>query len=307
MKREAIGHSKMRRLCIYLDIPLWQAVGLLETLWLLTARETPTGAIGRLTNEDIAVGLDYRGNADAMVDALVRAKWLDESPEYRLVVHDWFDHSDDTTHAKLARARQFFADGRAPKFTKLTRSEREAADVWYAGNERILVPPSRIPEEPTGTPTAESGTLPCLALPEPSLALPSPTLPEPFARGRGPVAPMKPSPVTSPDWFEFRETAESAGIGGSSLDWDETWMLWRQLDPNQRQRATDGVRARAGGDDPALKSLPHNYIARRMWERPIRAPSGQSPGIQGGNDAVERAKAIARQRAERGGAINGRR
>jgi hypothetical protein len=44
MKREAVYHSKMRRLCRRLDIPQWQGVGLLESIWHLTARETDLDA-----------------------------------------------------------------------------------------------------------------------------------------------------------------------------------------------------------------------------------------------------------------------
>ena len=39
MKREALTHTKMHRLCRRLGLPLWQAVGLLESLFHLTARE----------------------------------------------------------------------------------------------------------------------------------------------------------------------------------------------------------------------------------------------------------------------------
>jgi len=62
MKREALNHTKMKRLCRRLNLPLWQGVGILETLWQLTAKQAPRGDIGRLSNEDIAIGLDYREN-----------------------------------------------------------------------------------------------------------------------------------------------------------------------------------------------------------------------------------------------------
>jgi len=60
MKREAVGHTKMKRLCRRMDIPLWQAVGIMEMLWQVTAREAPRGDIGKLSDEDIALALDYR-------------------------------------------------------------------------------------------------------------------------------------------------------------------------------------------------------------------------------------------------------
>ena len=93
MKREAVGHTKIKRLCRRLDIPLWQAVGLLESL--------------------IALGIDYRGDETAMVEALVATGWLDRDPVERFVIHDWADHADDAVHMRLARARLFFVGGRA--------------------------------------------------------------------------------------------------------------------------------------------------------------------------------------------------
>ena len=70
MKREAIAHTKMKRLCRRMDLPLWQAMGLLEAIWHLAARETPRGDIGRLSDEDIALGIDYRGDESKMIEVI---------------------------------------------------------------------------------------------------------------------------------------------------------------------------------------------------------------------------------------------
>ncbi len=131
MKREAITHTKMKRLCRRFDIPLWQGVGLLETLWHLTARETPRGNIGKLSDEDIALALDYRGDESKLIDALVETGWLDHHPTHRLIVHDWSEHADDAVHMRLARMRQFFADGRSPKITRLAGEERRSAQAFF--------------------------------------------------------------------------------------------------------------------------------------------------------------------------------
>src|SRR5690348_9760858 len=104
MKREAITHTKMKRLCRRLDLPLWQAVGLLESIWHLTAREAPRGDIGKLSDEDITLGIDYRGDESKLIDALIGSGWLDRDPVGRLAVHDWADHADDAVHMRLARA-----------------------------------------------------------------------------------------------------------------------------------------------------------------------------------------------------------
>lgn len=136
MKREALNHSKMKRLCRRLGIPRWQAVGLLESIWALAAMETPRGDIGKLSNEDIADAIEYEGDAGQMIDGLVAARWLDPHPEFRLVVHDWFDHADDAVHMKLARARLAFWDGSPPKLTRLSMKERAAVEQHFASSKK---------------------------------------------------------------------------------------------------------------------------------------------------------------------------
>lgn len=131
MKREAITHTKTKRLCRRLDLPTWQAVGLLDSIWHLAARQTPRGDLGKLSDEDIALGIDYRGDAAAMLLALAETRWIDAHPEHRYVIHDWPDHCEDSVHMRLARARQFFADGRQPKLTRLPGKEKEAAETFY--------------------------------------------------------------------------------------------------------------------------------------------------------------------------------
>jgi hypothetical protein len=112
VKRDAPSSTKMKRLCRLLDIPLHQAVGLLELLWHLTAREAPRGNIGKLSNETIALALDYRGDEDRLVDAWIRTGWLDEDREYRLIVHDWHEHADEAVKKRLTRSGQSFVSAR---------------------------------------------------------------------------------------------------------------------------------------------------------------------------------------------------
>ena len=153
----------MKRLCRKMDIPLWQAVGILEMLWQVTAREAPRGDIGKLSDEDIALGLDYRGDEGALIGCLVDCGWIDRVPEFRLVIHDWQDHCDDSVHMKLARAQQYFVGGEIPKIARLGGSERKQAQEFYNrahGN---------------GDPCAHSA----LAVREPRLAPPCPALPFP--------------------------------------------------------------------------------------------------------------------------------
>jgi hypothetical protein len=230
MKREAITHTKMKRICRRLDLPSWQGVGLLESLWQLTARETPRGNIGKLSDEDIALGIDYRGDEKKMLNALVDSGWLDRDSVERLIVHDWAEHADDAVHMRIARLREFFVGGHPPKLSRLPSEDRKLAQAFYAENAQTPDPCAGTPHaKPPSVRTASAqNTDPC-ALPEPRQ---SPVPPEPLSRkdsgglkgpsaARGPtvVAPRKPSseqngpsPATSPPlgalrngFEEFRE------------------------------------------------------------------------------------------------------
>jgi hypothetical protein len=125
MKREAASSSKMKKLCRKLNIRTYAAIGILESLWHLTAREAPQGDIGKLSDEDIALSIDWEGNELQLIEALVDSKWVDRSDQLRLIVHDWHEHSDDSLDMKLARAGKLYANGAYPRMSKISKKERD--------------------------------------------------------------------------------------------------------------------------------------------------------------------------------------
>lgn len=125
MKREAHGHTKMKRLCKRLSLPLWGGVGIMESLWALTAKEAPQGDVGKLSNEDIALGIDWDRDPKELIDALTFARWIDPSQAHRLVIHDWHEHSDDALDMKLARSGKRYATGFIPRMNKLSKKDRD--------------------------------------------------------------------------------------------------------------------------------------------------------------------------------------
>ncbi len=162
MKREATSSTKMKKLSRRLKMPLYACVGLMELLWHLTAREAPQGDIGKLSNESIAIGIDYDGDQDVLIDVLLECGWLDESDEHRLVIHDWSEHSDDTVDNKLARAGKCYADGMMPRMRKLSNKERDLlcgkfgwsadGELQNAFSEHEKPLPGVVPEPVTSTP-----------------------------------------------------------------------------------------------------------------------------------------------------------
>ncbi len=103
MKRGAPTHPKVYDLAARMNIPHALAVGYLELLWHFTARYAPQGDVGRHSDDSIAKACLYQGPASRLVSAMCASGWLEVSPRYRLVVHDWHEHADDVTKKSLAR------------------------------------------------------------------------------------------------------------------------------------------------------------------------------------------------------------
>ena len=175
MKRQALWHSKMRKLCRRLDVPEYVGVGILESLWHLTAREAPLGDIGKLTDQEIALAIDYRLDAGELVEALVDARWLDRSPAFRLVIHDWHDHADDTIRRYVSRKGLTFASlanlvatcpdksGQIP-----TRPDKSRLPVPVPVPEPVPEPaPPRVARSARGVSDGTTARPPTPTLPEP--------------------------------------------------------------------------------------------------------------------------------------------
>lgn len=126
-------------------------IGLLEKMWLEVAKNCPAGDIGKFTNEEIAILLEWDGDPDLLVSALTATGWLDESEPHRLVVHDWADHCPKYVKANLVKHGKQFARRASP---------------GESPNERM--------EPPIG---ASSGRLPDDPPSKPSLTKPNPTQP----------------------------------------------------------------------------------------------------------------------------------
>ncbi len=112
MKSAVLTNIKLSRLQRRLKLRKWEAVGVLEMLWQVTAMNAPAGDIGKFSDEDIAVQLDWAGDERELVTALIESGWIDRNDDHRLVVHDWADHAPNWIRASLKRhGRDFAAPG----------------------------------------------------------------------------------------------------------------------------------------------------------------------------------------------------
>jgi len=130
MKRGVTHSKKIELLMAILNIPRYQAVGILEMLWHVTDQKRFHGDIGTMSNREIAKQLGWAGDPDALIEALVESRWLDESGPHRLLIHDWPEHCDAAVHMKIARRKEWFADGTQPKLL-LPKKELAEARAFY--------------------------------------------------------------------------------------------------------------------------------------------------------------------------------
>ncbi len=101
MKRETLRHPKTLDLAARLGVDRPTALGILTLLWDFTAEIAIQGDVGKWPNGAIARACDYMGDHDAFIRNLIDARWLDEHPEHRLIIHDWPDHCERWVKAKL--------------------------------------------------------------------------------------------------------------------------------------------------------------------------------------------------------------
>jgi hypothetical protein len=130
--RGTLTHRKIRTLARLLDISPCFALGIVESLWHVTAEQAPSGNIGRMSDEDLAMEMFYDADAKKLVLALIGAKLLDTHPTHRLVVHDWHLHADDATDNKIARQKERYASGEVPRMKRLSKNERDQLIAHYA-------------------------------------------------------------------------------------------------------------------------------------------------------------------------------
>lgn len=231
MKSGATDHPKMNELADWIDTitegslrrlgvdPLSVAIGAMEQLWQWCAKYTPAGDVGRYSDARIAQAAGWSGDATAFVQALVRVGWLDADPEHRLLIHDWSEHCEDSVHARLARKREWFADGTRPSLAKLSSDEKAEAKRWFDSDAKAV---------------AASGARRRPSAPGGGLPVPLP-LPKPLgdnrlvSNGRSPLPPT--APVEAETEKANRRDAVSAGVQGDQPGEDSAEVVQSQGNP----------------------------------------------------------------------------
>jgi hypothetical protein len=112
-------HRKTFELAARLDLDETYAAAHLIRLWTWALDNAPNGDLSSLSARALAFGAGWRGDADALVGALVGSGWLD--PDLR--IHDWQDYA-----GRLLARRQAQADRmQRSRANHVTRTSGESA------------------------------------------------------------------------------------------------------------------------------------------------------------------------------------
>lgn len=105
MIADCISHPKLAALQRALSIPRYQAVGILESVWLLAAKFADDGNLSKFTPDDIAAFVEWQGQSSDLIAALVACRWLDRVGE-SLHIHDWDEHCPHYIHDRRRKQEQ---------------------------------------------------------------------------------------------------------------------------------------------------------------------------------------------------------
>jgi hypothetical protein len=225
------GHRKRKKLSFLLGE---EATGYLIDLWIGTAMNHPTGTLKGMTEIDIALEADWKGDPNIFVGALLECNLLKKTKNGTFQLHDWEEHQQYVIHAPERK-----------------KKARKAAEKKW--EKRKSVATTGVTGDATSIPVAMPVAMPGAMLdsnfsnapspsPSPSPApapAPSPS-PEPRTLGQKIIAASPPDaacaePEMSPEKYDATPTEREAlhvlstAKGGYSYDYDKDLAQIRKL------------------------------------------------------------------------------
>ena len=261
------------------------AIGHLELLWHFTAEFSPQGDIGRYGDDQIEGACEWYGRRGRLIQALTTSGWVDISDQYRLIVHDWKDHADESVRKRLTRGGLWFVD-----VTSKVTGHRQ--------NKVSSVP--------------DNGSLPepCLARAMPEPEPNTPATPEFTLTPKEPNAETPPdqprvvrSALPSPDWFSqwwkiywppkhARAAAESAFRKKV-----RTESRFQRVMAATREQAPEML-----SREPSKRPYGATWLNGERWEdEPAAAPVNGTPPPGARPSSTDAVRALALRNLERTG------
>ena len=100
----------MKALARELGISRHEAAGIMNDVWEWAGEYVTDGAVGRHTNGGIADGIEYQGDPDALIKALIATGWINECEKHRLQLHNWPTGCEQWVKKRIQRGGNLFTD-----------------------------------------------------------------------------------------------------------------------------------------------------------------------------------------------------
>lgn len=118
--RTLLEHPKLRRAARALGVPRVHLIGHLHALWWWAMAYAPDGNLDGLCADDIADAMEWEGDPEMLVDALVGcgigdgAGFLERDAAGNLAIHDWGEYGGKAVERRARDAQRKRAERRQP-------------------------------------------------------------------------------------------------------------------------------------------------------------------------------------------------
>lgn len=146
--QEVGRHPKTKKLARLLGISIPTAVGHLHFLWWWALDFAQDGVLDKFDAEDIAEAMEWKGDEQALLDALMEAEYVDVT-DHGLVIHDWAEYAGKLLERRAkdrARKRAAAEEAGVPK----TFRRKSAGSPQEVAKNRTE---SFVTNQPTNQPT----------------------------------------------------------------------------------------------------------------------------------------------------------
>lgn len=151
--QEVGRHPKTKKLARLLGISIPTAVGHLHFLWWWALDFAQDGVLDKFDAEDIAEAMEWKGDEQALLDALIEAEYIDVT-DHGLVIHDWAEYAGKLLERRAkdrARKRAAAEEAGVPK----TFRRKSAGSPQEVAKNRTE---SFVTNQPTNQPTVPTNS-----------------------------------------------------------------------------------------------------------------------------------------------------
>lgn len=136
--QELADHPKIRKLSRLLRIDDENApIGILLRLWWWAMDYAPDGLLDKYDAEELAWAVRWKGDPDLLLEALIGAGWIDNSPE-GLQIHDWYQYA-----GRLMDQREAKREKDRIRQQRLRDRKKEKSETCHTDVTRDVTQPSR--------------------------------------------------------------------------------------------------------------------------------------------------------------------